>query len=395
MTGKPTSTEKEQRYNGDANPNVKVTVVEDPNDPDMVIIRTRKRKKGSRRTTSGSKRKIDPKLRIAIIVIAVILGVFAAAGIALAIAVNVGNVNLHQVFGGLENTPENAVVEDRGQVVEYNGHTYKYNENIVSFLLIGHDDESSYATRPDASCADINALVTIDTSSNKTRVVVVPRNSWVPVDVYGADGSYAATRDLQLTLSHAVMLPSIAECAANTTKSVARVFYNLPITYFIDIDQEVVKEASRAVGGVNVVALESIPSEGYAVGDSVLLEGESAYRYVQYRDVPVFESALDRQARQIQFVKAFASKVSGLGAQGIVNLYRAMSDDITTNLGLPEITYLASCFVTGENAELEISALTGTTEVYTEVDGIEYERYFLDENSVMENTLSSFYTQVD
>lgn len=374
-----------------------VTVIPDPDDPDMVIIRTRKRQRTGRK--HARKSRLNPKARVALIVVAVIVGLLAAAGIALAIAVHVGNVNLHQVvpsaFGDTETLPSQTSVQNEGQIVEYKGHTYKYNENVVSFLLIGHDDESSFATRPDASCADIDALFTLDTSTNKVKVIVVPRNSWVPVDLYDSNGNYVVTRNLQLTLSHAVLLPTIAQCAANTTKSVSRVFYNLPITYYVDIDQDVVKDATRAVGGVQVEALETIPGAGYEAGETVLLEGDSAMKYVQYRNIDVFESALDRQARQVQFVKAFANKLSNLNPQGIINLYNSVSSGVTTNLGAPEIAYLASCFVAGDNSQLEVSSLTGRTEVAVESDGIEYERYYLDNESVMENTLAAFYTQVD
>ena len=72
-----------------------------------------------------------------------------------------------------------------------------------------------------------------------------------------------------------------------------------------------------------------------------------------------------------------------------------MSDDVVTNLGVSEVAYLASCFASGDNAELETVELKGTTKVGKEADGIEYERYHLDPDSVMENTLASFYVQID
>ena len=379
----------------DTNPHVGVTVTPDPNDPDMVVIRTRKRK---RKKSSGKpKSRLSKPVRIALIVLAVIVGLVAAAGIALAIAVNIGNVNLHQVFPGLQNTPEAVAVQDEGQTLEYNGHTYRYNENVVSVLMIGRDDESTYQnnSRPDATCADANVLFTFDTVANKMHVIMIPRNSWVPVDLYDEGENYVGTRDLQLTLSHAVLLDSIAECAANTTKSVSYLFYNLPITYYVDIDQQVVKQASSAVGGVRVEALDEIPTLSFKKGDTVLLEGEAAYKYVKYRNVDDFESALVRQERQNQFLKAFMAQLSQLDAGEIVNLYNSVSGDIVSNMGVPEVTYLAYCFVTGNNADVQISSLTGTTEVYVETDGIEYERYFLDEESVIQSTLEAFYTQVD
>ena len=377
------------------NPHESVSVIQDPNDPDKVIIRTRKRER--RKSSKKRKNGMNPKLRIFLIILAVIVGLLVAVGIALAIAVNMGNVNLHKMITGLDNTPEEVTVKDKGQTVEYNGHTYKYNENVISFVAIGRDDESGYAnvTRKDATCADAIILFAIDTSTRKIRAIMVPRNSWVPVDLYEADQSYVGTRDLQITLSHAVLLDSIDKCAANTTKSVSYLFYNLPITYFIDVDFDVVKDASTAVGGVQLEALHSIPGASYAPGDTVILTGDEALRYVRYRDVDAFESAIDRQERQIQFVKAFTAKLGNLSAQDVLGLYNGVSDDVVTNLGMSEIAYLAYCFSTGGSSGFEMTTLTGTTDVVAEADGEEYERYHLDSASVMQNTLDAFYTRVD
>ena len=369
-----------------------VSVIEDPDDPDSVIIRTKKRERKKRR--SGKKR-MHPALKALLIVLAVIVAVLAAAGIALAIAINQGNLNLHKMLTGSEEISKAEGVEtrDEGQIVEYKGHTYRYNENIASVVLIGHDDESSMGYT-DRSLADTIVLFTIDTATNKVRATVVPRNSWVAVDLYDDEGNRIGSNEMQITLSHGVKLPPEG-CAANTTAAVARVFYNMPISYYFDFGREVVENATAAVGGVQVTALEAIPGESYAVGDSVLLEGASAYRYVQYREKDKDESALDRQERQVQFMKAFAAKVARLGAQGIYNVYTGVSDEVVTNLGTSEVAYLASCFATGDNAELEISSLKGKTTVGREADGVEYERYILDEDSVMENTLAAFYTQID
>lgn len=369
-----------------------VSVTQDPNDPDSVIIRTRKRE---RKKHESKKRKMNPALKVVLIVVAVLLGIALAVGIALAIAINQGNLNLHKMLGGDEAIAqvEGAETREDGQIVEYKGHTYKYNENIASVVLIGHDDESSMGFA-DRSLADSIVLFTIDTSTNKVRATVVPRNSWVEVDLYDDEGNRIGSNEMQITLSHGVKLDPQG-CAANTTSAVARVFYNMPISYYFDFGREVVEGATEAVGGVQVEALETIPGQNYAEGDTILLEGEAAYRYVQYRDTDVDESALDRQERQIQFIKAFAAKVVKLGPQGVFNVYTGVSDDIVTNLGANEVAYLASCFATGDNAELEISSLKGQTKVGREADGVEYERYYLDTDSVMENTLAAYYTQID
>lgn len=374
-----------------------VSVVRDPNDPDSVIIRTRKRKRMGRRG-GRSWRKKHPVLFALATILGILVVLALAGGITLAVAVNRGDVNLHRLFIDTEGSFDKAGAKtsDSGQVVEYKGHTYRYNENIISFVVIGHDDESSYVDNPEGrSLADTIVLFTLDTVTNKARATVIPRNTWCAVDLFDEDGNYLTTNEMQITLSHGVTLPTQNDCAANTVTSVSRILYNMPINYYFDFGAEVVANASSAIDGVPVTALETIPGTTYVAGDEVLLEGDAAYRYVAYRDTDVDESALDRQARQAQFIRAFAKKVSGLGPRGLLDVYNGVSDDIVTNLGVSEVAYLASHFARGNNAELETVELKGTTSVGKEADGIEYERYHLDPDDVLANTLAAFYTQID
>ena len=129
-----------------------VSVVQDPNDSGKVIIRTRKRKRIGKKKTSRWHR-MPLALRVLIVVLLVAVALAGAAGITLAVAVNRGNVNLHRVFEEQDDSmgKAGASTSEKGQIVEYKGHTYRYNENIVAIALIGHDDESSFASRSAAS----------------------------------------------------------------------------------------------------------------------------------------------------------------------------------------------------------------------------------------------------
>ena len=371
-----------------------VTVLQDPNDPDSVIIRTRKRvRKHAHRT---KKRKMSPGVRALVVVLGVVLGLATAVGISLAIAVYMGNMNLHKVLEdkgeAIGNTAAKA--SNDGQLVEYKGHTYEYNKDVVSFVLIGHDDEqlAGYEGR---SLADTIVLFTFNTANNKVRATVVPRNTWCGVDLFDENGNYTTTRDMQITLSHGVNLPTTGECAQNTVRSVSRLMYNMPMTYYVDFGREVVSNAATAVGGVQVEALETIPGTEIVEGETYLLDGDLAYQYVSYREKDKDESALDRQERQAQFIRAFAAKVAGMGVPGILDVYNGISADLVTNLGISEVSYLASCFVLGDNAELEVAQLKGKTKVGLEADGEEYEQYHLNKDSVLQNTLAAYYTQKD
>ena len=370
-----------------------VTVIRDPENPDVVTIRTRKRKKRSQkksgwRTLSGGK-------KAAIIVIAIILALVAGLAIAVAVLVGAGNANLHLQSTPLENTPEDVKVADEGDSLEYKGHHYVYNENIVSVMFIGHDDQSNYETIWEgANCADANVLVAIDTATRKARAIMIPRNSYVYVDVY-QDNVFTETKRMNLTLSYAVDVETEAQRAENTVKAVSRIFYGVPLKYYLALDEAAVADASTAVGGVELEALDNIPGAYYAAGDTVLLMGEDAYRYVQYRDVNVFESALDRQERQVQFVKAFLKKAASNGAGGMIDLYNGVANEVCTNLGASEVSYLATLFTSGHNSNLDIVQLEGTTEESPDANGVVHEHYYLDADSVTKTMLDTFYTRVD
>lgn len=339
---------------------------------------------------------LHPALMALLILLGAVVVLAASAGITLAVAINRGNVNLHKLFDAQTTTIADANVhtEVNGEIVEWKGQTWRYNPHIASFVVIDHDDESSMGYG-DRSLADTIVLVTLDTSTNKARATMVPRNTWCAVDLYDEKGAYADTNEMRITLSRGVTLPTQQGCAANTVRSVAHIFYDMPVTYFFDFGSDVVARAADAVGGVDLEALEYIPGVADYVGQELHLTGKDAYRYVSYRLTDKDEGALDRQERQVQFIRAFAAKLSGLGANDLLKLYQDLSDGVVTNLGVSEVAYLTSCLATGDTAKLELASLKGTTKVGREADGIEYERYYLDDDSVMENTLAAFYEPID
>ena len=369
-----------------------VTVIRDAENPDMVTIRTRKRKKRSKK--KGLK-KLSKGQRIAVIVVAVVLALAAVAGIAAAVLVNSGNANLHLASAPLEDAPEDVKSADTGDTLEYKGHHYVYNDNIVSVLFVGHDDESNYVTVPEGtSCADAIVLVALDTQTKKAKAVMIPRDSYVYVDVYQGN-TFTETQRMNLLLSYAVDVETENQRAENTVKAVSRIFYGAPLKYYLALDEAAVANASTAVGGVELEALDYIPGAAYGPGDTVLLMGEDAYRYVQYRDINVYESALGRQQRQVQFVKAFLAKASANGAKGLVDLYNGVSDEVTTNLGASEVSYLASVFASGGNADLKVTELKGETKEFADDNGVVHEHYYLDSDSITKTLIDTFYTKVD
>lgn len=368
----------------------KVTVLDDPNDPDQVIIRTRKR----RRTKHHRAQHLSKGKKVVLGVVAALVVLACAVAIAVAVLVHNGALSARQEFEGAQ-TPETVETTNGGQTIVHDGHTYQYNENVVTMLFLGVDDETNYGNaRPDAKCADVNLLVSMDTETNDMTVVAIPRDSQVDVDRYD-NGEYADTIPLQLCLAYSVDLNTEEECAENSVKSASRIFYSLPISYYFSMDEEAFVELSDAVGGVQVEALDTYPGANFSKGETVLLQGEDAWNYIHYRDINIDYSSLDRQERQVQFAKAFLNKLKKSNVKQLLKLYNVIQANTLTNLGTSELAYLASCFVSGGKGSISFTSIEGNTKFMVDADGVEREHVFLDDDSVLKATLAAYYTQVD
>lgn len=350
-------------------------------DPETVRIRVRQRT-GRVRTGSGSGKKKTSGKRKALIALVVVLALVLVGTLVGAIVLQKGKENLRA-----------PLQEEESLTVKYQGHEYMYNEDVVSVLIMGIDDEYAY-TSSDASCSDANFLITIDTATNAVNVTTVPRDTMCEVDVY-QDGKYKFTTHTNLGLAYAIDAPK-ETCAENVVKSVSTIMEGMPVNYYFAMNVHAIEDLAAAVGGVKVTALQTIPGTNIVKGEKITLKGNDAYKYLQYRDIYVDESALDRQARQEQFIQAFINKARKMSVDQLLKVVKTVSDYSITNLGAEEMSYLASCFIAGDKASLEMITLEGTTKskVY-ETDGLEHEYIELDEKSVHAAVIADYYKMIN
>ena len=100
-----------------------------------VLIRKRKR----------THNKLKKRLKIAAIVVGVIALIAGGAAWAVVSSIKAGEAAMKQASEPTQiETAEDAVSYDEGRTIEHNGHTYAYNENIVSVVVMGYD-KSLYA----------------------------------------------------------------------------------------------------------------------------------------------------------------------------------------------------------------------------------------------------------
>lgn len=326
------------------------------------------------------------RISIAICAIALII-LCALAGIAA--AMESGAENLHQEAVDIK-TGKNAISYDEGKTIVFDGHSYVYNENVVSICVIGNDREDIDAVAGHEGQADAVMVLAMDTESGKTTVIGIPRDSMVEVGEYAGE-AFEGLSTMQLCLAYSYGQDDFKSSELTTT-IVKRILYNMPINYFFTLDMASIGELADAVGGVVLTPIQSIPGTPIKKDQSTILFGDNAYSYLQYRNINQLTSPLDRMARQEQYLKAYASQVLKSAQDDVrtmLDLYNIARCYSTTNLGTFEFAYLAQCLI--KNGVTSIETVTLPGEIQMGNNG--YAEYQLDKTAVYKTVLDVYYTQ--
>lgn len=332
------------------------------------------------------------KVKKPVLIGAIFVSALVLLGVGVVVAYNIGQKNMHTVANVAIASPDAAVSHSEGKRIQYQGHTYQLNEDMVSILIIGYDSQNKSSETEAESQADAVAVLAMDSMTGKMTVIGVPRDSMVDVDKYTADGAYTGTEKTQLCLAYYYGYGATASCE-NVSKAVSRALYNIPLDYYFALDEAGVGALTDAVGGVPLTALETIPQSTIVAGEDTILFEDEALRYVQYRDTSKLNSSLMRQERQMQFVRAFASQTM-VTANGnvtmLLGLYNTAAEYSLTNLGITEFTFLATSLVRNGITGVDVSVLGGEM-----VMGDKYAEFNLDSNSVYQTVLDVYYKQVN
>lgn len=337
------------------------------------------------------KKKMNPVLKFFVVPVSLILVVALVAGGTFVFLDKKGRDDMTKVV----------TQTNYDEVIEYNGNKYAYNKDVVAIAFIGVDkreldDNQQIGT---AGQADADLVLTLNTKTGKAKVIAVPRDTMVDVDLYDTDGKYLRSENMQLCLSFAYG-NGRETSAENVTTSLSRVLYNVPINKYFVLDLDGIKPLNDAIGGVTVESMYEFKDEGIKIGDEVTLTGDMTEKYVRHRDMDTVDASLNRTARQVQYVKAFARQLvpSVLDDFSIVSkLYNTASQYSVTNIDLSNITYLASLLVSKGVTDFETVTLEGEMKESTRKDYADfvYAEFYPDEASTMETVLDTFYTKLN
>lgn len=346
---------------------------------------------------------------VVLTVLASITGLLAAAFATFLIVGAVGKANLRSnviAAPKLENVPvvielqpteEEAAGWKEGWV-KYNGQIYAYNEDILTFLVMGIDknrDVKEVAEGTNGGQADALFLVVLNPHDNSLSVIGINRNTMTDISVYDDNGAYVNTIKAQIAVQHGFG-NGVEESCEYQVNAVQHLFYEMPVHGYAAINMSAIGPLTDMVGGVDVVALEDVKSGNSTVikeGEEVHLEGDLAFAYIHNRDTKEFGSADHRLERQKQFITTYLQKVKQKTKEDIgfpISVYQAIAPQTVTSLTVDEMTYLVSIAKDYSFDENYLYTLKGETK-----QGDVFEEFYVDETDLFELILKVFYEPVE
>lgn len=280
--------------------------------------------------------------------------------------------------------------------VKYQDAVYAYNEEILTFLVMGIDkqnDVEEVEEGTDGGQADALFLVVLNPKDKSIKVIGVNRNTMTDIDIYDDNGEYASTVKAQLAIQHGFG-NGMEESSEYQKKAVENLFYQLPIHGYAAVNMSAVATINDAVGGVDVTIPGDLAgfNEDFVEGRRLHLMGENAFWYVKYRNTDIFGSADMRLDRQKQYLNGFidaAKQAVHENTSVVVDLYQAVKPQMVTDISLDEATYLAPILADYRYDEDGFYTLQGET-----VMGEQYEEFYPDEDAMFEMILDVFYEKV-
>ncbi|MBP7348364.1 MAG: LCP family protein [Butyrivibrio sp.] len=283
--------------------------------------------------------------------------------------------------------------------IRYKGGVYTYNSNILTFLIMGIDNQNRVRTAKDGISggqADAIFLLAADPDARKFSVISVNRNTMTDIDVYDQKGAFVGSGVGQICLQHGYGDGKEQSCEREE-KAVSNLFYNLPINGYCALNMGAFSEINNAVGGVTVDVLEDCTAWGdkrLTKGNRVKLTGKEAYTYIRYRNEAAFDSASARLLRQEQYLGGFAGSLkSGVKSDPslVLDIFNRVKPYMVTDIDASKVTYMATNMIGYSFDSSGIYSLKGTTAV----GKTKHEEFTYDEEQLYDLIIKVFYHKVE
>lgn len=205
---------------------------------------------------------------------------------------------------------EAAGASARTGILEHNGKTYRRNTAVRAILCLGVDTVDEMEKQNVSGTggqADSILLVAQDAAEDTVQIVMIPRDTMTEITLFDYFGNELGKDTRQLTLAYAYGDGREKSCQL-VSEAVSELLFGLEIDGYFAANMSTIAVFNDEVGGVPATIEDPSLAERYpefTLGDSVLLQGEQAIRYVRYRDINEPQTAMRRLERQKDYLKSF------------------------------------------------------------------------------------------
>ena len=285
-------------------------------------------------------------------------------------------------------------LSQNGDIVEYKGETYKYNDHLSNYLFLGIDTREAvdtYQSQADAGQADAIFLVSMDRATEKIKVLFLPRDSMTRIEVFNPYGQSLGETTDHLNIQYAFGDGKEKSCELMKT-AVSDMLDGLPIQGYCSMNMDGISVITDFVGGIQLTipddSLADVNPE-YKKGAVVDITGETAEQFVRYRDIDKTQSALVRQERQKTFLQALVQKAqekAGEDAGFVTGLYDSVKSYTVTNMGND---IFAKLLAASQNGITDTETVPGEG-----THGENFDEYHIDEDALSDLIISMFYEKI-
>ncbi len=268
--------------------------------------------------------------------------------------------------------------QETGSVL-YQNEVYTQRKNIYTVLFIGIDRsedriDSGYADAS-LSLADTLVVASIDLDTAEISLLSIPRDTMVTIYTHTREGEHNGYLSGQIATQFTYGGDSDDLRNEHTVESVERLLCGLEIDSYVTVDMDDIIAITDLIGGVPVTVPEDeyyCSYTGYEVGQWMLLEGESALQFVQYRDTAVFASCEMRVERQKVFLDGAINRLYNLAQADLLEAASIAWDSynmLDTDLSLLTVAFLAQSLLDFEMQSITMETLPGqasSTDLYEE-----------------------------
>ena len=276
------------------------------------------------------------------------------------------------------------------RTITVDGVEYFPRQDITVVLFMGIDrfgpvQDSGFYTNTGA--ADVDMLIILDATQHKVELMYLNRDTMLTMPVLGIGGRPAGTYFGQLALAHTYG-SGLQDSCENTRQAISDFLYGIKIDYYVSMNMDGIGILNDAVGGVTVNVTEDFSEVDPTIPmGQVTLMGQQAINYVRTRKDVGDQLNWTRIQRQMDYIRSFMDSLQamqGNDSKFVMSLYEKLSPYIVTDCSATVFNTLVSQYATydlGRILSPEGKNVMGET----------YFEFYVDEDSLLEQTLDLFY----